>query len=251
MTNMCLSEPFPLPLPPARLAEILGSSPPLALSLVRLAGLQSALAAGDPAPMRHLAPSELARYESYHFAKRRLEWLGGRLAAKQSAATLCPGSSPKSWVVGNRVDGQPFLQPVAGYAAPTLSISHSHGLAAALAVSGQPCGFDLQQNTDTVVRVREKYCRETEAGLLHRGGLAAEPVTESLTMLWAAKEALRKGLGGHPLTGFLAMELARIQEVADRAWLFTLKIKTARDAEHPVLVWWLGDFAAALTVINL
>jgi phosphopantetheinyl transferase len=248
---MNLVEPFPLPLSAARLASRLGCGKRLALCLVRLPELRAALATGGWAAAQSLSPAELARYDGYTFEKRRLEWLGGRLAAKQAAATLRKGSRPGDWPVENDADGRPFYHPPReSDQVPALSISHSHTLAAALAVAGHPCGFDLQKVSDTVVRVREKFSRLSELELLHAAGIGPDREAALLTLLWAAKEALRKGLGGQPLPGFMAMRLARIEPVADRAWLFALRVEADRAAEHLVAIWWLDDFAAALTVIT-
>jgi phosphopantetheinyl transferase len=145
----------------------------------------------------------------------------------------------------------PFLRPAhEGKPGPELSISHSQGLAAALAVADYPCGLDLQRVTDTVLRVREKFCHKSEAELLRCLGKSPESALQSLTMLWTAKEALRKGLGGHPLTGFLAMRLISLDQIGEGAWLFTLALSGARARRHPVATWWLEDFSTALTVIN-
>jgi phosphopantetheinyl transferase len=233
------------------LAETLGLGVRLALSLVRLADLQAALESGEFVPAERLAPAELDRWAGYRFPKRRLEWLGGRWAAKHAAASLWTETAPGDWQVESEPDGRPFFRQVRRHQPATeLSISHSHGLAAALAVAGYPCGLDLQRAAETVLRVREKFCHQSEAELLDCSEKRPETAVESLTMLWAAKEALRKGLGGRHLTGFLTMRLQSLDRIADRAWLFTLAVSGGRESRHPVAVWWLADFAIALTVIT-
>ncbi len=244
------AEPFPLPLSPLRLAEILGLGQRLALSLVRLDSLRTAMESGEFVPAERLTAAEQERYSGFRFRKRQLEWLGGRWAAKHAASMLRTETGPGDWGVESDPYGRPFYRPTrSGNPGLELSISHSDGLAAALAVVGSPCGLDLQKTTDAVLRVREKFCHETEEELLRRFGKTAQ-AAESLTMLWAAKEAVRKARGGHPLTGFLTMRLGRLERITERAWLFTLGFSDAREVEQTVVTWWQEDFATALTVIN-
>ena len=162
---------------------------------------------------------------------------------------LHPETGPEDWQVESGPYGRPFYQPLRGCAAGTeLSITHSHGLAAAVAVAGHPCGLDLQRVSAVILRIREKFCHDSEAELLV-SGKKPERLAADLTMLWSAKEALRKALGGHPLTGFLAMRLEGLEKIAERAWLLTLvTVSGGNVVEHPVATWWLEDFATALTV---
>lgn len=247
---MNLALPFPLPLSPTQLADRLGCGDGLALSLVRLPDLRAALACDALTAAQQLTPAELVRYDGYRFEKRRLEWLGGRLAAKQAAAQLLPGSTPAEWQVDNQSDGRPFFHPVPGCRLiPSLSISHSQGLAGAM-VNTHPCGLDLQRVSDSVIRIRERFCLEAEVELLHSAGVKPTSEAALLTMLWAAKEALRKGLGGQPLPGFLALHLVRVDRIEGQARIFTMQAAGGLVSEHLVAAWWLEDFAVALTVLN-
>lgn len=225
------------------------------LRRVDLVALQAAVADGRLDATRFLTPVEQATFAGFTFSKRRLEWLGGRLAAK--AAALAWAGQPVTaaalaeWQVSNAPDGRPGLQKVGVSPSGSgleLSISHSHGVAAALVVAGYPCGLDLQKVTDTVVRVRERFCSEAEGALLQSGGVGHEAREEvSMTLLWAAKEALRKGRGGVPLTGFLAMRLAELEKLGEQAWCFRLTISGT--GEHPVVVFLVDDFAAGVSVL--
>ena len=240
------------PLPPALRTDLGLVEAPM-LRRVDLALLQALLDTDRLTPGSFLTPTEQATFAGFTFPKRRREWLGGRLAAK--GAALARAGQPLTagalagWQVNSGPDGRPGLQLVGG-APPVpkmeLSISHSHGLAAALVVTARPCGLDLQQVTDTVVRVRERFCTEPEAALLHR--VVPEARAEvCLSLLWAAKEALRKARGGVPLTGFLAMHLVGSERLDQQAWCFRLAVAGAR--EYPVVVWLLEDFAGAMSVV--
>jgi phosphopantetheinyl transferase (holo-ACP synthase) len=242
---------FPMPPLAPSLQECLGLAKAPVLRRVELAALQAEVEVGRLAPARFLTPTEQTAFAGFTFPKRRLEWLGGRLAAK--AAALVWAGQPVTvaglteWQVSSAPDGRPELSKVeiAAEKSPRLelSISHSHGVAAALVVAGRPCGLDLQMITDTVVRVRERFCGEAEAVLLPGGGLRQEV---GLTLLWTAKEALRKGRGGVPLTGFLAMQLVGVEELVKQGWCFRLAVAGA--GEYPVVVFLVDDFAGAVSV---
>lgn len=246
---------FALPDLPPQMRESLGLVGKPLLHRVELAALQVELAEGRLDPAQFLGPAEQATLAGFTFAKRRLEWLGGRLAAK--AAALAWEGQPLAvaglagWRVVSAPDGRPGLQRVG--ASPDgpkleLSISHSHGLAAALVVTARPCGLDLQKVTDTVVRVRERFCSETEGALLRDGWVGHEGREElRLTLLWAAKEAVRKGRGGVPLPGFLVMRLLSIELLGEQGWCFRLAVAGA--AEYPVVLLLTGDFAWAVCVV--
>ena len=239
------------PLPPA-LRTDLGLVAAPVLRRVDLAMLQAEVDGARLAPSGFLTPSEQATFAGFTFPKRRREWLGGRLVAKAAALAwdgqALSASGLAGWQVNSAADGRPDLARVAtigGEAAPELSISHSHGQAAAL-VASRPCGLDLQKVTDTVLRVRERFGSEAEGILLQR--VVPEAREEvCLSLLWAAKEALRKGRGGVPLTGFLAMRLAGIERLGQQSWCFRLAVTGAR--EYPVVVWLLEDFAVATSVV--
>jgi phosphopantetheinyl transferase len=223
------------------------------LRKVELAVLQAEVASDRLDPAGFLTPAEQATFSGFSFPKRRLDWLGGRLAAK--AAALAWAGQPVTaaglaeWQVTSAPDGRPGLQRVGTPAAPApeLSISHSHGIAAALVMTERPCGLDLQKVTDTVLRVRERFCSASEAALLRAGGVETEArEAVRLTLLWAAKEALRKERGGVPLTGFLAMRLTGLARLGEQGWCFRLAVAGA--GEYPVVVFLMADLAGAVSV---
>jgi len=230
------------PLPPELAAAVreLGAT----LALVRLPPLAEQLEKGDLEPAGWLTGPEMARLAGYRYPKRRLEWLGGRLAAKLALLALeTTTASPLHWRIDSAGDGRPlsFLLDQDGERpGPEISISHSHGLAAAL-VARRPCGLDLQKTTGAVGRVRERFCTPDEAEALAAAGLTGD----DLTLLWAAKEALRKGLGGTPLTGFLAMTLTGAEGAGGRQ----LTLAVGKGKEYKVLTGWLQEHAIAISII--
>lgn len=171
-----------------------------ALSLAELDGDQSGRASF------WLTSEEHRLFERFTAAKRRSEWLGGRVAAKIAIARLLARPLPtvrKRVAVLARSDGKPEVRTelVAGL---ELSVSHSGGLAAALA-SFFPCGLDIQMLTMVVLKVQDRFSTVAERTLL--ADLLPVPAAVRLALLWSAKEALRKAISGTPLAGFQELHL--------------------------------------------
>ena len=202
----------------ARWQSLFGISGPLSLILLPLAKLEQAHAVSC------LTPTELERYAQYTYPKRKLEWLGGRMAAKYAAmtATTIHENDEKMvpWTaleVAAATDGRPFIRAADNpdRVLPDISISHSHGLAAAMAAVHGRCGVDIQKVTPSVIRVKKKFAPPAEVDILQ--GLAdSGPVASQLTLLWAAKEALKKAVGTEVLPGFLGVELCTAITETDR-----------------------------------
>ena len=157
----------------------------------------------------YLSADELNRWTELSQRKRRTEWLGGRLAAKWAAAGLL-GETTVDWqglVIRSEEDGRPYVVTEAQAVAPFISISHSGHLAASLAAN-LPCGLDIQQPGAKIHRVKKRFAAPEEEDIL----TASQPPesfaeTERLTILWAAKEAVRKMVRTRPLLGLLEIRL--------------------------------------------
>ena len=113
----------------------------------------------------------------------------------------------QSLVIRSAEDGRPYVATEAQAVAPFISISHSGPLAAALAAN-LPCGLDIQQPGPNIHRVKKRFALREEEDIL-AASLRSEafPETERLTMLWAAKEAVRKAVRVSPLLGLLEIRL--------------------------------------------
>jgi len=158
---------------------------------------------------QYLNPDELAQWTGFHLEKRRSEWLGGRLAAKWATAGLM-GETAQGWqslAIRNEADGRPSVAAKAQTVAPFISISHSGPVAAALAAD-LPCGLDIQESGERILRVKERFAAQEEEDILN-AALPYSPFSETqrLTMLWAAKEAVRKAVQIAPLLGLLEIRL--------------------------------------------
>jgi len=188
--------------------RIFGLNGPLSLVLLELAGLEATTAA------EYLTPLELERFTLYAHPKRKQEWLGGRITAKRTAMAMAcsgDGNAAPPWLaleIATDPDGRPFIRAVddPGRKMPDISISHSRGLAAAMAAGEGRCGIDIQKVTPSVIRVRERFAGSAELTILE--ALTGDwPAAARLTLLWAAKEALKKAIGTKRLPGFLGIRL--------------------------------------------
>jgi len=282
---MCLAESLQLPVPKNLLQNIPGLDGSPQPVLINLDELLNQISSGALDPEEYLAPVELATYQQFKYQKRKIEWLGGRLAAKQSVLNLKGQKQStavmREWVILANEHGKPYYKNFKNDQ-PSLSISHSHGLALAIAVNEKECGLDIQKVSEATIRVKEKFCTEIEEeilsclrlpdktelgrlpaqtnliplkGVLKRvpssGGDWAEPVRCSNratgpTLLWSAKEALRKARGSHPLTGFLAMQLIEVEQPDSNCWIFKLRVNNEK---YLVSTSIKNDFALALSVI--
>ncbi len=145
-----------------------------------------------------LSPSELDRFSSLRFPKRRNEWLLGRWAAKALAHSLpaYQNFSLDKIEIQNTPEGAPFIH-VQGQADPTdcLSISHSGHLALCALVPGPDLrvGADLEKieaRTETFIL---DYFTPVECQLVEAS--PAETRAVLVTLIWSAKEAMLKALG--------------------------------------------------------
>ena len=246
---MSLAKKLQLPAP----VNMLWNNPGLKISpelvLINLEKLQSQLTSADLDPATYLAPQELAIYQQFKYQKRQIEWLGGRLAAKQAVLNTKgqepTGPAMREWSICADEHGRPFFKSL-GNNQPSLSISHSHGLALAMTVNEKGCGLDIQKISEATIRVKEKFCSQTEEQIIASLDLPDNNRATGLTLLWAAKEALRKARGGHPLTGFTAMQLTAAVLSNKHCWLFTMRINSEK---HLIPTFFYEDFAIALCVI--
>jgi phosphopantetheinyl transferase len=160
---------------------------------------------------KHLHPDELGQWQGFSQEKRRVEWLGGRMAAKWAAAAVLGGPEPNwhDFVLRTEDAGRPYLATAPPGGAPCISISHSGGMAAALAAN-LPCGLDIQEVRTKIHTVRQRFASPEEEALLHAGLPQSLSESQRLTLLWSAKEAVRKMVRATPLLGFLEIRLLAI-----------------------------------------
>lgn len=163
-----------------------------------------------------LTLAERARLAGFRVAKRRDDWLLGRVAAKALAAAALRAAFPGAWPlraieIASEPGGRPYarlapeVEPAAGFAPGetvpvAISISHEAGRALCAAACTAPDGGPLRQLGVDLCAVEprpaafaatfftpdeERFVREAPAP--ERGGRA--------TLVWCAKEAVLKALG--------------------------------------------------------
>ncbi len=194
--------------------------------------------------------TELQRFHSFPLIKRRLEWLAGRLAAKAALQQYCaardpqgPQALPATLVIDNDGHGRPSLARRLRCPQPFLSISHSQGLAAAL-VAPVPCGLDLQEMHDKLLRLRARFASPAEQAL----GSGHDALVW-LGMLWAAKEAVKKCHYHDQPTFMERIRVVAHSGCATGAQAATLSCRLADRAELvQVRVAVCGDYAMAISL---
>ena len=196
---------------------------------------------------------EISRYRHYQLAKRRGEFLAGRICAKMALIAYGAGTgqnlvAPAALEVANDENGRPFIltTPETGEV-PQISITHGGAYAAALAAQG-PCGIDLQPHKENLLRVKEKYCTAAEERRLCRF-LPEMAQVVRLALLWTAKEAAKKALACRHMPGFLQLELLSVKRMSAtdiltlavavkmaEPWPVTVDIATATYDDHGLAV---------------
>jgi len=212
-------------LPPSLAAGISSTFPRLRLevTILNLARLRVCVGQQEEEALcrEWLHREEQEKLSSLCHPKRHIEWLGGRICVKEALLAFLKGAGPLSANVSAprlqivaAPSGRPMLRQgaVAGkMAAPHISISHSGEYAMAVAAA-VPCGIDIQENRDALGRVKEKFCGAAEEKMMTRS-LASLVPSEHLTLLWAAKESVKKGAILDRMPGFLELKLHRIDTV--------------------------------------
>ena len=157
------------------------------------------------------------RFASRQFAAKRESFLLGRLAAKRALGALLKEPDLRRIEIGSGIYGQPLVQhPRAG--SVEVTVSHSHGLALALAFPAEyPMGIDLE----TVSAISAPaILGELEASPAELAWLATGGVDEAAAcaVLWTAREALGKTfrIGLNSPLGILS--LGDIRADGEGAW---------------------------------
>ena len=189
--------------------------------------LESVRNLSHTARRKWLQEQEQEQFEAFSLEKRSVEWLGGRVSAKQSAKMYFQSMPGKQFIpdytqcqVVSECSGRPFFAEVDGLALklPELSITHSKGFAAAMSCNTF-CGIDIQYGAETLVRVQEKFCSEREEEILS-ALLPEHSAVSKLTLLWSAKEAAKKMLSPDGIPGFHELELHPSSSLHDRVSIF-------------------------------
>ena len=158
-------------------------------------------------PETFLSDPELARMSTLKMPLKRQGFLLGRLAAKKVLGTLLAEPDLRRIEISSGVFGQPLVQhPRAGRIEVTMS--HSHGLAVALAYPGElPMGVDLETVSAAAAGT---ILGELQLSAEEKTWLAKAAIGEegACGVFWTAREALGKSMksGLNCPLGILALE---------------------------------------------
>ncbi len=149
-------------------------------------------------PEEFLSPSELAKYESLRFPKRRQEWLLGRFTGKSLVHGLPAFQSLRlaDIEIHNMPDGAPFIVLPGQPGTPgCLTISHCEQAALCAFVMGQNLriGADLEKIELRSRAFVEDYFTRVEHDLVE--SFPEELRIVLVNLIWSAKESMLKALG--------------------------------------------------------
>lgn len=163
---------------------------------------------GDRLIQKVLTAAEKIQFQKFIVQKRRVEWLAGRLAARQAfnrwkERQAWRRDTPQSISILNRPNRAPYIPEHPDLA---LSISHSHDYAVAV-IAQYPIGIDLEKVEARHPALVDYFFSPAEqewlAGLACPVRHEANPLQhisdQWVTWLWTRKEALAKylQLGGN------------------------------------------------------
>ncbi len=199
-----------------------------------------------------LSPAEARLFAGFKYPKRRIEWLGGRLAAKHCLCALDAVGQKTSafyrdYALLPDAHGRPALDApeVRGLSIPAISISHSRGYAAALVTATRTCGIDIQLITEQLANVQERFASADELALLHQ---LPAPLTR-LGIIWTAKEAVKKCLLSDQSTFFGTIRMTEVSYAPKEAtWKVCCQITGQARITAAVRIAEFEDYLVACTL---
>lgn len=223
-----------------------------ALTLVDLNLIEQAAEQNEPQLLQQvLSTAEQAYFQRFKYMKRKKEWLGGRVAAK-AALLACfplPDQVLTSITLLPNKHGRPIIEEVPACLSalgtePAVSLSHSDDFAVALARSNSrsSCGIDLQKISTKLAGLTAHFATDAELQLLAEQAGCDEDT--HLTMLWTAKETLKKALLHDQSVIFSETELHELTRLNKSVWRFTC---TVQEKSQSVLVHALFPYILSIT----
>jgi len=151
---------------------------------------------------------EVAEYERFTSPKRRLEYLGVRIALKKllvKDVVICYDSEGKPSVSDNKHQ---------------ISISHSNKWIAVMTHPTRPVGIDIECPSDKIQKLYTRFLSKTEQKELSDG-----KDNRQLQLAWSAKEALYKIIGKEAIDFAHQLRILPF-EVHEKGELKALHLKT-------------------------
>ncbi len=217
---------FPFTLPLCDLSIHIKTEHQQCTALIDLWQLANGLEHSDSKlPEQLLSETEQTYFERFSYPKRRREWLGGRIAAKVAMLELAESDRLQDKLQHLSIlpneQGRPLADEISDIA---ISISHSSRFAVALAVKGATCGIDLQKESAKLPDLTDRFASAQELTILAGLPAPGDQVTR-LTMLWAAKEALKKSILHDQPAIFSGIQVQQATVVRDHEYCFYCRVK--------------------------
>lgn len=217
---------FPFTLPLCNLTIHIKTEHQKCTVLIDLGQVGNALERSDSTlPEQLLSKAEQAYFERFSYPKRRREWLGGRIAAKAAILMLAESGRLQEKLQHLSIlpdeQGRPIADEMPDIA---ISISHSSRFAVALAVQGATCGIDLQKISAKLPDLTGRFASAQELTILTGLHAHGDQATR-LTMLWSAKEALKKSMLHDQPAIFFGIEVLQTTVVQDHEYRFYCRVK--------------------------
>ncbi len=178
---------------------LLGYSGRLVLAHVSKSLVEGALEAGEEELLKErLSPAEVGLYRSHSHPKRQLEWLSGRICAKEVVRWYLGAEAPvaSAMSIQSEADNAPYVV-LAGERAdrsvPYVSISHSRDMVVAAAVQDPGIGIDVEAISESITEIADDFCTAQEVDRFLQ--CAGTDRATLLTGIWSVKEASRKVIG--------------------------------------------------------
>ncbi len=201
----------------------------------------------------YLTPEEKHKLAGFKFAKRQIEWLAGRIAAKKAALLLLPRlQATTRWHdlrINTTRSGRPFceINQLNKLIIPDISITHSGNRAMAMASLKRLCGIDIQKITTKITKLKDRFATPQEEEILSSAQVSATPEA-LLTMLWSAKEATRKAFPSHPLPGFMELRLCQFRGGSQYFIGQFTSQRLGMPAAIPFFAFFYHNYSGALTI---
>jgi phosphopantetheinyl transferase (holo-ACP synthase) len=195
-----------------------------------------------PGALARLCPQELARHEEFPAAKRKHDWLLGRLAGKEAARRALaergqPAPGDLELPISSLPSGAPRLEASGPELA--LTITHGHGYAAAWATEPGPGGglpgLDLEKIKKRPPGTFRFYLHAEERAWLEAlpgSDAGAGPRDLAAIVCWALKEAAFKALQPPRGTGLLDVALDLDDPLADEGRAAVRYLNAAAPRAH-------------------
>ena len=178
--------------------------------------------------------------------------MGGRLAVKLALMARCYRDGfcrplPGDLTILPDAQGRPQLTGNLPLSPIHLSISHSRNYGAALVSREGACGVDIEQIHSRILRIGHRFCDRRERKILTSLPGSTDWMSR-LTLLWSAKEAVKKQISGIQPGLFSGIRLLTAEPTAGhRCWLLQCSVPGETEALARVQIRIRGRYCLAHT----